>query len=106
MTPPLPFETYQAALERVAKAVIVFSADWIDPTKGIHALWADKRRVHGLVIGMDAEVPFGFRVETQLGELRAIVPDLTTVAGREIQAQLDRTCKPTELGYALTVADA
>lgn len=102
----LPFETYQTALEHVAKAVLVFSAHWVDPTRGIEALWADSQRVYGLVISRDAVVPEGFRVETQIGDLRAVVPDLSVHVGREIQAQLDRTQKPAKLSFLARVTNA
>ena len=98
MTQPVtPFTTFEAALQRVAKAILVFAADWIDPAEGIHALWAGKRRVYGLAIGPSARIPHGFRVEEEVGEMRAIVPDLNTVAGRAIEAQLLGTSRPTRL---------
>ncbi len=106
MTQPSPFRTFEATLESAAKAVLTFAADWIDPTQGIHALWANKRRVYGLAIGPDASVPSGFRVESQVGEMRAVVPDLGTVEGQQIEAQLRRTVRPTEIGFVATTAEA
>lgn len=96
--------TYQRRKETAAKAVITITGDFIDPTQGIHALWADSTRVHGLVIETTATIPDGFQLDQTIfpidhngRQVNVVVPDPSTKLGAAIAARFQLTRMPVRL---------